>query len=132
MKSPNAMLSFLASPLATLIVDGVKASVKTVDAAAQKGMTELQEEVAKQDLRLKFDLQQAKIAQELAIAQRIADAETVTIEEFYDISGKGAVGASKLGGDLNLGVTAEGSRVSKRVYTFSGRNIIVQSVNGGE
>lgn len=60
------------------------------------------------------------MAQEDAIADRIRNAEEVQIEEFYDLSGQGTLGATIGNGTVSAGIGASGSKVSKRVYTFKG------------
>lgn len=107
------------SPMARLIITGSEKASEAVSMASEKGMDALKEEVAKQELKLKFELQQAKIEQELAIAHRIRHAQVVEIEEFYDRSGKGQVGAHLEGEAASLGLTAEGKSVTKRVYRFT-------------
>jgi hypothetical protein len=105
-----------------LVIRNVEKATGAVNLAADKGIETLREEVAKQEIRLGFEMQQAKIAQELAIAQRISNAETVEIEEFYDRSGKGQLGV-KLDLDVpTVGLGAEGKSVVRRIYKFSGRH----------
>jgi hypothetical protein len=98
---------------------GAEKASEAVRDASHKGMDALREELAKQELKLKFELQQAKIEQELAIAHRIRHAQVVEIEEFYDRSGKGQVGAHLEGEVASLGLAAEGKSVTKRVYRFT-------------
>lgn len=110
------------SPVAWLVAEGAEAATKAISIASDKGVEQLKEEVAKQNLQMQFAQQQARIAQELAIARRIDNAAEVEIEEFYDTSGKGHLGlevdAKSETGTLGLGV--EGRRVTKRVYHFKG------------
>ncbi len=113
-------VAWVVSPVTALIMTGAEKASGAVSMASDKGMDALKEEVAKQELRLKFELQQAKIAQELAIAQRILNAKIVEIEEFYDRSGKGQVGVQLEGEVASLGLAAEGKSVTKRVYRFTG------------
>jgi hypothetical protein len=110
------------SPIGWLIVEGAETAATSIKSAAAKGIDELKEEVAKQNLQLQFAQQQAKVAQELAIARRIENAEEVEIEEFYDTSGKGHVGITIDGKTETgtLGVGGEGRHVTKRVYHFKG------------
>ena len=116
--------NWILNPTGMLVLEGIKQASKLVDTASEKGIDDLQAEVAKQEVRLQFELKQAKIAQELAIAQRISEAETVEIEEFYDLSGKVKAGASIEEKSANVGISGEGTRVSKRIYTFKGRVIV--------
>ncbi|GCE89418.1 hypothetical protein MSKU15_1019 [Komagataeibacter diospyri] len=113
--------SWIFGPTGMLVLEGIKQANKLVDTAAEKGMDDLLAELAKQEARLQFELKQAKIAQELAIAQRISEAETVEIEEFYDLSGKVKAGVSLEEKSANVGILGEGTRVTKRIYTFKGR-----------
>ncbi|KAB1086281.1 hypothetical protein F4V91_07430 [Neorhizobium galegae] len=83
----------------------------------------MRQEIAKQELRLGFDMQQARIAQELAIAHRITNAETVEIEEFYDKSGSGQAGLGVNEAGLNLGLRGDGKSVVKRIYKFTGHSV---------
>lgn len=63
---------------------------------------------------------EAKVTQELAISKRIENAEIVEIEEYYEGSAKGNVGASVDESKLNVGLTGEGRKISKRIYRFTG------------
>ncbi len=66
---------------------------------------------------------QAKVAQELAIAQRISTSEIVEIEEFYDVSGEGNLGAKVDESAFSLGAAGKGKKVTKRVIKFSGGSL---------
>jgi microcystin degradation protein MlrC len=110
-------------PFGTTIAKTIENSSKDVDAASDKGIEELRQELSKQELRLGFDLQQAKIAQEMAIAHRIMNAETVEIEEFYDKSASGQAGLGLNETGVNVGLRGDGKSVTKRIYKFSGHNI---------
>lgn len=110
-------------PFGVTISKAIENSSKEVDAASDKGIDELRTELSKQELRLGFDLQQAKIAQEMAIAHRIMNAETVEIEEFYDKSASGQAGLGVNETGVNLGLKGDGKSVTKRIYKFSGNNI---------
>ncbi|QIX22381.1 hypothetical protein FOB41_15120 [Agrobacterium pusense] len=110
-------------PFGATIARTIENSSKDVDAASDKGIDELRSELSKQELRLGFDLQQAKIAQEMAIAHRIMNAETVEIEEFYDKSASGQAGLGVNETGVNLGLRGDGKSVTKRIYKFSGNNI---------
>ena len=80
------------SPVGWLVAEGAEKAAQLVANASDKGVDQLREEIAKQNLQMQFAQQQARIAQELAIARRIDNAEEVEIEEFYDTSGKGSAG----------------------------------------
>ncbi|MGV1829237.1 hypothetical protein [Agrobacterium vitis] len=110
-------------PGAEVLVRAIENSSKEIDAASERGIEDLRQEIAKQELRLGFDMQQARIAQELAIAHRITNAETVEIEEFYDRSGSGQAGLGISEEGLNLGLRGDGKSVVKRIYKFSGHRI---------
>jgi len=111
------------NPIPFWLAEGVQKGVKEIDSASEKGIVDLRSEVAKQELRGNFDLQQAKIAQEIAIAHRITYAETVEIEEFYDRSGSGDAGLGLSDSGLNLGLKGEGKSVVKRIYKFMGHTV---------
>ena len=65
---------------------------------------------------------QSQVAQELAIAHRIENAEEVQTEEYYEGTGKGGAGISTDGVSASLSVGAEGRKVTKRIYRFTGNN----------
>jgi hypothetical protein len=111
---------WIASPLAGLVIQGAELAVKAVSSASDKGIDALKEEVTKQEIRLKFEIQQAKIAQELAIAQRISNADVVEIEEFYDLSAAARAGVQVNEASATIGLGAEGKSVTKRIYQFRG------------
>ncbi|NNG72082.1 hypothetical protein HLI18_19840 [Rhizobium laguerreae] len=110
-------------PLGATIVKTIENSSKEVDDASSKGIDELRDEISKQTLRQGFELQQAKIAQELAIAHRITNAETVEIEEFYDTSMTGKAGLETKETGVMFGIGGERQRVTKRIYKFSGHAV---------
>ena len=111
---------WIGSPIAGLVIEGVELAAKAVSSASDQGLGALKEEVAKQEIRLRFELQQAKIAQELAISERISNAEVVEIEEFYDVSGSAPAGAHVNKDSAACGLGAEGKSVTKRIYQFRG------------
>ncbi|MFM0307770.1 hypothetical protein P0D71_08210 [Paraburkholderia sp. RL17-383-BIF-A] len=113
-----------ANPTAWLVVEGVELAANAVAKASAQGVDELRAEVAKQDLQMKFAQHQARVAQELAIARRIDNADEVEIEEFYNASGKGNMGLSVDANEAtgSLGLSGEGSKVTKRIYRFKGLN----------
>lgn len=73
---------------------------------------------------------QARVAQEVAIARRIETAEEVEMEEFYDYSGEGHIGAKSDGQFLSLGAGGAGRRISRRVYRFRGNTAQTVEVVG--
>jgi|GEM_PF-2254427 len=123
-------------PFGIAIARTVENSSKEIDAASDRGIEDLRQELAKQELKLDFDLKKAKIAQELAIAQRITNAEVVEIEEFYDRSGSGQAGLGVSESSFNLGVKGDGKSVVKRVYKFTGHNAptldVTRQIEGNE
>lgn len=114
------------SPLAGFLMDAAEKASKSVDAASNQGIDKLNEEVAKETVKMRFALQQARIAQELAIAKRIENAEEVEIEEFYDTAGKvnAGINVDQNASTASLGIGAEGRYVVKRIYHFKGGNTI--------
>lgn len=115
-------IRYTMGPLAHYMVEQGEKAAKEISDASRKGVAALEEEVAKQTLKMQLDQQMARIEQELAIARRIDCAEEVEIEEFYDTSGKGNAGltADMKSETATLGLAAEGRRVTKRVYHFKG------------
>jgi hypothetical protein len=110
------------NPLGWMVLEGAEKAADAISKAANKDLHELELEAAKQRIMFEMRQAEARIAQEMAIANRIGNAEEVEIEEFYDVSGKGAAG---LTGDLKsetvgVGVSGEGRKVTKRVYHFRG------------
>lgn len=104
---------------AFIIGDIVKKSLEK-NGEAKKEIPELEVEAAREELYEKINEAKARVAQEIAIAERIQYAETVEIEEFYDVSGKGSFGLD-LDEGVNIGAKAKGQKVTKRIYKFSGR-----------
>ncbi|WP_312591454.1 hypothetical protein [Stutzerimonas nitrititolerans] len=119
----KSVAKFAFGPLGGMVVDAGESAYKAIQKSSDSGIESLKEEVAKQQIKMGFLQSQARIEQELAIAKRIANAVEVEIEEFYDNSNKGAGG---LNADLKsstggLNFSAEGIRVSKRIYKFRGK-----------
>lgn len=113
---------YFSNPLIGMAVSAAESAYDAVKTAENKGVSELKDELAKQELKLQFETQQARVAQELAIARRIDGALEVEIEEFYEGSGKGAGGLQV---DLTantgtLGGSGETRKVTKRIYRFKG------------
>ncbi|MCM3111693.1 hypothetical protein [Lederbergia lenta] len=108
------MFNPLFNPAAFLIGKGIETAIKSMQNVAKNGtVEELQTEAKKQEI-------QARVAQELAIAERISNAETVEIEEFYDVSGEGNLGVNAKKGSVNVGASGDGRKVTKRIYKFKG------------
>ncbi len=110
------------NPIGWLVEEGLEKAAQMVANASDKGIDQLKEEVAKQELKMQFAQHQARIAQELAIARRIDNAEHVEIEEFYDTLGKASAGLTvdQIRQSASIGVGAEDRCVTKRVYHFKG------------
>lgn len=107
----------IVGPVAGVLLD----SAKDAETASQSGeLSKLTEEAKRQEVSLHMARIQAQVAQELAIAHRIENAEEVEIEEYYEGSGKGGVGISTDGVSASLSLGAEGRKVTKRVYRFTG------------
>lgn len=98
----------------------LSSSQDEVKAAEAQGLATLEEEAKKQKVIMEFQAHQARVAQELAIAERIAASHEVTIEEYYEGSGKGHAGLKADGEAVSLGASGEGRRVTKRVIRFNG------------
>lgn len=99
-------------------------SQEEVKAAEEKGPDELEAVIAKQRRLMEFQVEQARVAQEMAIAQRISSSTDVEIEEFYDESGEigGELGGSAKGGAVSVkaGAKKAQQRVVRRIYKFKG------------
>ena len=90
-------------------------------------LDELRLDAQRKELLTATAEREARVAQELAIAERISTAVEVTIEEFYEYKGEGAVGV-KLGDEKsNIGVSGSGQRVIKRIYTFKGLSRVART-----
>lgn len=107
-------------PALSAIVAALAKSQEELKDAEKKGVVPLEEEARKQRVIMEFQSHQARVSQELAIAQRISLSNTVEIEEFYDTSGKGSVGAKVDETAFTLGASGEGRRVTKRIIKFTG------------
>ena len=109
----------IVGPVAGVLLD----SAKDAEAASQSGeLSQLSDEARRQEISLHMAKMQAQVAQELAIAHRIENAKEVEIEEYYEGSGKGGAGIGTDGASVNISVGAEGRKVTKRVYRFTGNN----------
>lgn len=107
------------SPLTAIVVNSMENKNETnnsKDSSADKSETGQQVEFTSED---------AKLLKELAIAERINNSEIVEIEETYDFIGSGGIGLSK----ETLGITGNGSKMTKRKYTFTGLNKDVTKIN---
>ena len=86
----------------------------------EQALDDLKIDSAKKEVLAATAEREARVAQELAIAERIATALEVSIEEFYEYKGEGAVGAQIDVTKINVGLSGSGQRVSRRIYKFSG------------
>lgn len=127
-KAKDTVLDALAvtSPafaLARLIAKSVSVTIgETGSASAEnaQALDALKVQAEKQDIELGLAEAQARVAQELAIAGRIENAEEVEIEEYYEGSAEGHLGARMENGAIGLGAGGSGRRVVKRIYRFKG------------
>lgn len=111
----------VASPLTALIMEVAEMSVtKSIDVTKNGDIEEMKAEVTRQEIATRIAEAQAKVAQELSIANRIDNANEVTIEEFYDVSGDANVGLNFKENGLNAGINGSGKKVTKRIYRFKG------------
>jgi len=94
--------------------------------AEESSLKSLEEEAFREDIKARVMQNQAKVAQELAIAKRIEESDEVEIEEYYDLSGEGHIGAKGNVEGVSLGASAEGRKVTKRVIKFRGGTSIQQ------
>lgn len=104
------------------ILDTTLKSVNKANKVVVEGnIDKVEKEARLQEIESRISEFQAKVAQELAIARRIENAVEVEIEEFYDTSGKGAVGVqANSESGINLGLNGSGRKVTKRIYRFKG------------
>lgn len=111
------------SPVGYLVAKTTEAAIENFNGSTKtSNLTQLREEAYKQEIAAKVMQDQAKVEQELAIARRIDNAVEVEIEEYYDYSGKGSLGANANGEGVTIGATGEGRRISKRIIKFKGCN----------
>lgn len=111
----------ITNPLTAMMIDTVEKSVSKSNVIAEKGdLEEMKLEATRQEVSTRISELQAKVAQELAIANRIDTAEEVTIEEYYDVTGEGAVGLNGSQENITLGINGSGRKVTKRIYKFKG------------
>ena len=103
--------------IAKILTGAVSSSLKVSES---KDMSVIDSEAQKQALELQMAHAQAKVAQELAIAQRIENATEVVIEEYYAGEAKGNAGVTGDEKGITVGASAEGRKVTKRVYRFIG------------
>ena len=82
----------------------------------------IDDQLKKQQFELQLAHMQAKVAQEIAIAQRIENASEVIIEEYYEGETKGKVGITGDENGLNLGVSGEHRKITKKIYKFIGND----------
>lgn len=110
------------NPMGWLVIDGAERAADAISKAYNKDLHELELEAAKQQIILQMAQLQARVAQEMAIARRIDNADEVEIEEFYDASGKGGVGANvdAKTETITASISGEGRKITKRIYHFRG------------
>lgn len=72
----------------------------------------------------------ANLLKEIAIAERINNSEIVEIEEYFEGNGKGGTGVTIDGKNKsgNLGLSGEGSKITKRVYKFTGLDSSIDKI----
>lgn len=110
----------------TLLGMGLKRITEEFSKSADSTPSEMQEAAMRAEIQASVLLTQAKVEQELAISRRIDSAEEVEIEEYYDISGKGNLGVNIEGETIDLGLSAKGRKVTKRIIRFKGCTPLVQ------
>lgn len=110
----------------TLFGMGLKKITEEFNKSADSTPSEMQEAAMRAEIQASVLLTQAKVEQELAISRRIDSAEEVEIEEYYDISGKGNLGVNIEDETIDLGLSAKGRKVTKRIIRFKGCTPLVQ------
>lgn len=113
-------LKFIASPTGYALDKILERSGNEISKSSTANLNELNEKAKRAEIECSVLLSQAKVEQELSIARRIMYAQQVEIEEYYDISGKGAVGVKTEKEGITFGASGEGSKVTKRIIKFSG------------
>ncbi|HCR3775469.1 TPA: hypothetical protein ON750_001055 [Morganella morganii] len=113
-------LKFIASPTAYALGKILERSGSEISESSAANLDELNEKAKRAEIECSVLLSQAKVEQELSIARRIMCAQQVEIEEYYDISGKGAVGVKAEKEGITFGASGEGNKVTKRIIKFSG------------
>ena len=111
------------NPTGYLIGQLVELTSKRVAQSESEKPTELAElrlKAERQEIEMRIAEAQARVAQELAIARRIETAEEVEMEEFYDNTAEGHLGAKSGGDGLSFGAGGSGRKISKRVFRFRG------------
>ena len=107
--------------ITNLVAESLSEAIKKSNSVSEGGdIKKLEEEARIQEIENRISEFQARVAQELAIARRIENAAEVEIEEFYDTSGNGGVGAQVTEGTINLGAHGAGRKVTSRIYRFKG------------
>lgn len=122
-KNLKRSVSFLVGgAVGGLLYETLTKSKNDIEKAYDQGVEALELELKKQTMKLEFEKEQAKIAQEYSIAEKIRLAQEVKIEEFYDVSGEGNLGVGMNFQDKtgSLGLRGKGQKVTKRVYYFNG------------
>lgn len=114
-------LAAAGSPIFARLLQLLNLSIdRTVEAVESGEIDQLRREAERQELELKIAEGHARVAQELAIAQRIETAEVVEMEEYYDNSGRGHLGAQIDETQVSFGIGGSGKKVTKRVLRFTG------------
>jgi hypothetical protein len=90
------------------------------DVLPDQPIAQLQEQAIRQELEQRIWEAKARTLQEFAIATRIDTADTVEIEEFYDLTGQGSIGVNLKEEGATAGISAAGRKGTKRIYRFSG------------
>ncbi|MEA4807400.1 hypothetical protein [Acetobacterium wieringae] len=109
------------NPLTRAVAESIEKNVQKINEVSNNGSVEdLQRMAQKQKIEMQMIELQVKVEQELAIARRIDTAEEVIIEEYFEGTGEGKMGLNAEEGNVSLGLSGEGRRISKRVYTFKG------------
>jgi hypothetical protein len=129
----SPMIDTASVVLAEALVKFVKKSFSEVKVTGNDGgLPALRDEEIRQEIAMRMAERQAKVAQEIAIARKIELAHEVEIEEFYDASAEGTLGAKTDGTSLSLGAGAKANRVVRRVYKFRGTTTATEQVSANK
>ncbi len=107
----------IVGPVAGVLLESAKDAATASDSGE---IAKLADEAKRQEISLHMAKMQAQVAQELAIAHRIENAEEVEIEEYYEGEGKAGLSGGTDGASANFSLGAQGRKVVKRVYRFTG------------
>jgi hypothetical protein len=120
-------LDVVSPVLGRLMEIAIGSANTSAEAVKNDDIAQLRLEAERQELDMRMQERQAKVAQELALANRIETAENVEMEEFYDISGTASAGIKASEEFISVGLSGQGQKVTRRVFRFKGRQEVPTS-----